>query len=97
MSSNWRLLAISSAAKNRKKASFNLKKGENRIGNRKGSYIRINSLLCSRSHCTLFLEDDQILLEDYVSNRTNCLFKKRDLICLFLFVVTQWNLCQPRK
>lgn len=67
MSSNWRLEAISSAAKKRKKSSFVLKVGENKVGKREVAHIRINSLLCSREHCTIFLEDDKITLQDLVS------------------------------
>lgn len=78
MSSNWRLEAISNAAKKRKKSSFVLKVGENKVGKREAAQIRINSLLCSREHCTIFLEDDKITLQDFVSIK----YIRRPLICI---------------
>lgn len=64
---NWRLEAISKAAKNCKKTSFVLKAGENTVGKKKGIHIRIPSVLCSREHCTIFLDGDKVTLKDTVN------------------------------
>lgn len=67
MSNNWRLEALSIAAKNRKKKSFVLKAGENKVGKMKDSEIKIPSVLCSREHCTILLDGDTVTVKDTVS------------------------------
>lgn len=64
---NWRLEAISNAAVNRKKTSFILMAGQNDVGKRKDSHIKIPSALCSREHCSIFLEGDKVTVKDTVS------------------------------
>lgn len=64
---NWRLEAISNAAKNRKKTSFVLKTGENTVGKKKDCDIKIHSVLCSREHCTILLDGGKVTLKDTVS------------------------------
>lgn len=64
---NWRLEAISKAAVNRKKNTFVLKAGENTVGKRKDNHIKIPSALCSRDHCSIFLEGDNVTVKDIVS------------------------------
>lgn len=64
---NWRLEAISNAARGRKKTSFVLKAGENTVGKKKNSDIKIFSVLCSREHCIIFLDGDKVTLKDTVS------------------------------
>lgn len=87
MSANWRLQAISSAAKNRKRSTFVLRAGENLVGKRAESHIKIYSVLCSRAHCSLHLIDDEITLEDYVSSNSLFIFlqlsKQTDEFWLF--------------
>lgn len=64
---NWRLEAISKAAQNRKKTSFVLKEGENTVGKKKGINIKVPSVLCSREHCIILLDDGKVTLKDTVS------------------------------
>lgn len=64
---NWRLEAISKAANNRKKTIFVLKAGENTVGKRKDNHIKIPSALCSRDHCSIFLDGDAVTVKDIVS------------------------------
>lgn len=66
---NWRLDAISNAARTRKKISFVLKAGENKVGKKKDCLLRIPSVLCSREHCSIFLDGDKVTIEDKVSGR----------------------------
>ncbi|XP_055312587.1 dentin sialophosphoprotein-like [Sitodiplosis mosellana] len=73
---NWRLEAISKAAKNIKKTSFVLKTGENTVGKKKGIHIRIPSVLCSREHCTIFLDGDKVTLKDTSRNGTYITYPK---------------------
>lgn len=67
MSSNWRLEAISNAALKRKRISFVLRVGENKVGKKKDCLLKIPSLLCSREHCTIFLDDEKVFIDDTVS------------------------------
>lgn len=62
---NWILEPITNAAKKRTN-HYGLKEGENLVGKMKSSYIRIPSMLCSRTHCSIFLRDDKVLLKDNV-------------------------------
>lgn len=65
--SNWRLLAVSTMAKNQLNRTFPLKYGKNRVGRTTKFDIPIPSLKCSRHHCSLFVEDDKVRLVDHVS------------------------------
>lgn len=65
--SNWRLVAVSDAAKNLLHRTFPLKSGENRIGRSSQLEIPIPSAKCSRHHCSLFIENDKVRLVDHVS------------------------------
>lgn len=67
---NWRLDALSNAAKSRKKTTFVLKAGANTVGKLKDSHIKIPSILCSREQCTIFLDGDKVTVKDTVSNLT---------------------------
>lgn len=78
---NWRLEAISKAAQNRKKISFVLKEGENTVGKTKGIQIKIPSVLCSREHCTIFLDDGKVTLKDTVS------YSKTIVLSLIFFLI----------
>lgn len=69
MSSNWRLDAISNAALKRKRISFVLRVGENKVGKKKDCLLKIPSLLCSRDHCSIFLDEDKVFVDDKVSAR----------------------------
>lgn len=65
--SNWRLSAISKAACAGKQRSFTLKNGCNRVGKSKKHEIFCPSILCSREHCQIFVENDKIKVKDSVS------------------------------
>lgn len=64
---NWRLEAISQAAKNRRRDAFVLRAGENRVGKQRDSHIKIASQLCSREHCRIFLDGNKVTLIDTVN------------------------------
>lgn len=70
MNSNWRLEAVSKAAKARKINTFSLKEGTNYVGkSSKRNDIYVPSVLCSRSHCMLNVDKDKdaVFLVDTVS------------------------------
>ncbi|XP_031636121.1 probable serine/threonine-protein kinase kinX [Contarinia nasturtii] len=71
---NWRLVAVSKAAKNLRKVSFVLKAGANLVGKKKDSHIKIPSILCSREHCSIFLDGDRVTLTDTSRNGTYITF-----------------------
>lgn len=64
---NWRLVAISKAAINRKKTTFIIKAGENTVGSEDDKDIVIPSVICSGKHCSIFLESVNVTVKDIVS------------------------------
>lgn len=66
MNTNWRLEAISKAALARKIKSYPLKQGKNCIGKSSKNDIRIPSVLCSRNHCIIIVDDGLVSLCDVV-------------------------------
>lgn len=65
--SNWRLVAQTAAAKN-KKNLIALIYGKNKVGKRKENNIVLQSTRCSRTHCTIDVDDtiEEIRLVDEV-------------------------------
>lgn len=70
--SSWRLEAVSDAAQARIKRSFTLKHGENIVGKTKECKERsvfIPSVLCSRNHAKIFVENDKtVTVQDTVGS-----------------------------
>lgn len=67
INSNWRLEAISKAALAYTRRSFTLKNGTNKVGKSSKDNIRCPSFLCSRNHCKITVENDQLMVLDTVS------------------------------
>lgn len=62
--SEWVLVGVSASAKQR---NISLKLGESYVGKTKDSTIHINSTLCSRNHCRLDVNNEEIIVRDNVS------------------------------
>lgn len=62
----WKLQAISNAAKCCYRQTFILIEGENRIGRSDRLEISIPSLRCSRNHCSIKVDGDRLQLIDSV-------------------------------
>lgn len=65
--SNWILFAATDAANRFPRRAYSLKIGENNIGRSSKSDIPIPSYRCSRKHCKIYVEKDQVIVSDDVS------------------------------